>query len=424
MTRLLIVLVALFLPLAAMAEDFESWKARFADKAVAAGIPQSVVTQELSDLTPDPAVIKLDRAQPEFFRSAGSYLNKTVTQSRINRGRELLITHASLLDQLERASGVTGTLPIAIWGIETNFGEIMGQMDVVRSLATLAYDGRRRIWAEDELIAALRLIADGTPRTQLKGSWAGAFGHTQFMPTTALRLAVDGDGDGGKDLFTPPDALASASRYLEKSGWRRGEPWLIAVQYPAGTMDWGDNDAAHLKDWIRRGFVPLNGLSFASDWGKLQTRLILPMGFAGPAFLAFPNFEVIKRYNASTSYALAVGQLANHISRDMPVIQWPEFTLARNDVMAMQGQLKALGFEPGQIDGQLGPQTRMALKGWQLQAGLPADGFPGPETLARLLNTGLSTPPVAAAVSVAVPPMPVDPQEKPHKKRHRGSRRP
>jgi len=347
-----------------------------------------------------------------------------VSDARTQRGRALLLEHVALLDHLERHTGVTGTLPVAVWGVETAFGSNMGSMDVVRSLATLAYDGRRRQWAEDELVSALKLIARGQAPLGFAGSWAGAFGHTQFMPSSALKLAVDGDGNGSKDLYTPADALASAAYYLQKSGWRRGEPWVVEVTLPAGVVPSPERSQS-VKDWLADGLTRPNAAPWQATWMDLPAKVLLPTGRDGPAFLIFRNFEVIKRYNASTSYALSVGLLANRISGDGPVsVTWPDVKLSRADVIALQNQLTQRGYDVGSADGQMGPKTRAALAAFQTAHGLPADGFPSSQTLV-VLKTGASAPapsPVEAAVvspAQAQPSVAVPEPEKPKRKRFR-----
>lgn len=421
--RRLLLLACLMAPTTVLCDDFDSWKADFIKHAVQQGIAEDLAHTALDPVTLDPKVIELDRAQPEFFKGPGAYVTMMVSDARTQRGRALLLENVALLDHLERHTGVTGTLPVAVWGVETAFGSNMGSMDVVRSLATLAYDGRRRQWAEDELISALKLIARGQAPLGFAGSWAGAFGHTQFMPSSALKLAVDGDGNGSKDLYTPADALASAAYYLQKSGWRRGEPWVVEVTLPAGLVPTPERSQS-VKDWLANGVSRPNGISWQAAWMDLPAKVLLPTGRDGPAFLIFRNFEVIKRYNASTSYALSVGLLANRISGDGPVsVAWPDVKLSRSDVVALQNQLAQRGYDVGGADGQMGPKTRAALAAFQSASGLPADGFPSTQTLA-LLKVDAPAPAVVAVspapvVPAVVPPVVVTEPEKPKRKRFR-----
>ncbi len=405
------------------AESFDSWREGFVRKAAAEGIPEATTRTALAGVAPNPRIVELDRAQPEFFKGPGAYVDMMVSDARTQRGLESLRQHDQLLAGLERETGVAGTIPVAIWGVETAFGQIMGGFDVIEALATLAHDGRRRTFAEQELVAALRLLGRGQPRNTFKGSWAGAFGHTQFMPSSALRLARDGDGDGRADLYTVPDALASAAHYMEQAGWQRGAPWGAEVRLPLGFALPHPDTALSLRQWLERGVARADGQAWSNRWLDQRGKLLLPTGITGPAFLTFANFEVIKKYNASTSYALSVALLSDRLGGAGGLrASWPTVVLNRTDVIALQQALQAQGFDVGVPDGQMGPKTRAALAAFQLKAGLPADGFPGAPTLARLLPqaTPVSSPAVAVTPPVTPPvAQEVLPPEKPKRKQRR-----
>jgi len=367
---------------------FTSWMSDFYPRALAAGIPRAVAERELAGLAPDPRVEALDARQPEFAKPVGDYVRGVVTDDRIAMGRTKRRAIARL-DAIERAYGVPRDILIAVWAMESGFGAIQGDFDVVRSLATLAAQGRRRAWAEGELIAALRILAGGeVSRARLEGSWAGAMGQTQLLPSTYLASAVDGDGDGRRDIWgSAPDALASAAHLLAKGGWRPGEDWAREVILPPG-FDYGlaEETKQPAPWWRARGAKRADGAAWTGPDAAAPAVLLLPSGAAGPAFLALPNHFVIRTYNNSTAYALAVGLLADRFAGGGPLrTPWPHETpLSLTDRMDAQAALIRLGFNPGAPDGVVGVSTRSALRAWQASRRLLADGYLSPEMVARL----------------------------------------
>ena len=367
---------------------FKLWLAGFIGEAILAGLPAEVVTREMIGLTPDPRVVALDSRQPEFAKPISDYIKGVVTDERIALGRRKREA-ISRLPRIEADYGVPGQVLVAIWGVETGFGAIQGDFDVIRSLATLAADGRRRDWAETQLIAALRIIADGqASRAQLRGSWAGAMGQTQFEPDTYVTTAVDGDGDGRRDIWnSSADALASAANLLTKAGWTRGQSWDREVILPPG-FDYGLSEGPRQTPsaWAALGARTADGDGWRAGDRTGLAQLLLPTGVAGPAFLAFPHHFVIRQYNNSTAYALAVGLLADRIGGGAPLVTpWPrEDALSLADRIAAQTALARLGYDPGATDGAVGVNTRAALRLWQKARGLPADGYLSPAVVARL----------------------------------------
>ena len=293
------------------------------------------------------------------------------------------------LPGIESRYGVPRDILLAVWAMESAFGKIQGDFDVVRSMASLAADGRRRTWAEGELIAALQIIASGEDtREQLKGSWAGAMGQTQFLPSNYLTTAVDNDGDGRRDIWgSDSDSLASAANLLKKGGWKPGVGWAKEVILPTG-FDYGlaEGPREIPSWWEAKGVRRADGLPWTAADAASPAGLILPAGWAGPAFLALPNHYAIRTYNNSTSYALGIGLLADRFGGGGPLVAtWPaETPLGLADRMAAQIALGRLGFDPGPADGVIGAGTRKALRAWQADRKLPADGYLSSDMVARL----------------------------------------
>lgn len=391
MKALVIALFAMLcLPLAPLAGDaqemaqesrFQHWKADFRARALARGFAAEQVDALLAGLAPDPAVLDRDRAQPEFTRSMADYLAGVLTQSRIDNGRKARAANAMMLDKISARYHVPARVLVAVWGLESAYGAVQGGFDVVRSLATLADDGRRRAWAEGELFAVLNILQSGAARRdELTGAWAGAMGQPQFLPSAYMRYAVDWDSDGRKDIWrTPADALASMAYYLAQKGWRPGLPWGVEVQLPAGfDFALADDTAMSIGAWSVRGVVRADHAIWRAAAQDRTARLILPAGHAGPAFLVTDNFAVIKRYNNSTAYALGVGLLSDALGGGGPLrASWPASPgpLSRTQIRALQGALVRAGFDAGIADGLAGPQTRRALRAFQKSAGLVPDGF-------------------------------------------------
>jgi lytic murein transglycosylase len=358
---------------------FDSWLSDFYARALRAGWDDGLLIRELSGLTPDPRVVASDTKQPEFSKPTGDYIKGAVSDARVTRGAAAR-SELTYLPGIEQRFGVPGEILIAIWGMESAFGAVMGDADVIRSIASLAADGRRRSWAEAQLFAALRMIAEGdVTRAQLKGSWAGAMGQTQFIPETYLSTAVDGDGDGRRDIWgSTADALASAANLLSKAGWRRGESWQREVTLPQGfdySLTEGPKNLPPV--WAGLGVVAADGYGWSAEDARAEAQLILPSGAAGPAFLVFPNHFTIRRYNNSTAYALGVGLLADRVAGRAPLVRpWPvEVGLSAADRVSAQTHLNRLGFNAGTADGIIGVNTRAALRAWQKARGRVADGY-------------------------------------------------
>ena len=371
---------------------FQAWLDDFRKTAVRSGLPADLVDRELSGLTPDPRVRGSDRNQPEFSRPFSHYVRRAASEDQAAIGRRRLASlDAAALSRIESERGVPREILGAIWGMESGYGAAMGDQDVIRSMATLAAEGRRRTFAEDQLLAALRILASGeVSRPQLVGSWAGAMGQTQFIPSNFLRLAVDGDGDGRRDVWgSPIDALASSANLLSQAGWRRREPWAIEVTAPVG-FDYSVCEVltCPLSQWGDLGVSRPGGGSWPD--GNGEASLIAPTGAGGPLFLLLPNHFVIRRYNNAVTYAMAVGLLADRIAgRPGLVRPWPEETpLSLSDRTGAQTALKSQGYDVGEVDGVMGLKSRQALRAWQKSRGLVADGYLTPDMIARLRSAG------------------------------------
>ena len=383
---------------------FVAWREAFITKAVAAGLPEAPVRAELDGLTPDPHVIALDHRQPELTRPISAYLNTATSASNITKGQAALQSQAQALVPIVARYGVPAEILVAIWGIESAYGATQGSDDVLRSLATLAFDGRRGAWAEAELIDALRIIVAGeATRMQLRGSWAGAMGQTQFTPSDYLNFAVDADGDGRRDIWgSPPDALASTANFLDhKAAWRPNGAVQVEVVVPRQGFDYSltDGPMKPIADWQAMGLTAPAGFPDPAVHGD-AAGLIMPMGWRGPGFLIYPNHLAIRVYNNSTAYALGVGLLAGRIAGGPPLSQpWPDDPpLTLNDRIAAQQSLAALGFDPGAQDGVIGAGTRRAARAWQASRGLPADGYLSFDLIQRLkAEAGVASPPTGAA---------------------------
>jgi membrane-bound lytic murein transglycosylase B len=367
---------------------FDAWLTSFYPKAAAAGVPQAVLDRELKGLTPNDRVSALDSRQPEFSRPVGAYVQGAISDDRIAIGRSRRSSLA-FLPGVETRYGVPREIIIGIWAMESGFGAIQGDFDVVRSMATLAADGRRRGFAEDQLVAVLKIIASGEfPRARLIGSWAGAMGQTQFIPTTFLTTAVDGDGDGRRDIWgSSADALASAANLLSGAGWRRGESWAVEVTAAPG-FDFGMTEGPRETPawWADKGLKRADGRTWSEADAAAPAELAAPSGAGGPLFLLFPNHFAIRKYNNSIAYALAVGLLADRFAGAGPLVRpWPpETPLSITDRIDAQRALAKAGFDLGEPDGVVGLRTRAALRAWQRARGVIADGYLSPEMVRRL----------------------------------------
>ncbi|MDZ7791500.1 MAG: lytic murein transglycosylase [Xanthomonadales bacterium] len=383
--------------LAAASDDERAFRACIENlQSVARGqdVPEPLVSGVLGSLRHQPRVIELDRDQPEFRQSFSAYLKARVNENRVQRGRELYQQHRQLLDRLSREYGVPGHYLIAFWGMETNFGSYLGGMPTLDSLATLACDPRRSEYFTGELMTALQLLArENLDPSVMRGSWAGAMGHTQFMPSSYMAHAVDGDGDGTIDLWnSETDALTSAANYLANLGWQRGERWGREVRLPDGFpyLETGLSNSAPLAHWRELDVRQANGSALPSV--DMHGSVIVPMGHRGPAFLVYTNFEIIMKWNRSQAYAIAVGRLADRITgggRLAASLPDVENAPSRSQILALQRGLDRAGFDPGEPDGMLGPATRAALRAWQQANGRVADGYPDPDTLAAVSSTPL-----------------------------------
>lgn len=368
--------------------SFEEWRSLLRSDAIAAGIDADLFDRAFAGITLDPKVVTADNSQPEFTRPVWEYIDGAVSVTRVAQGRLLKAQHRPTLKAIRSTYAVDHEVLIAIWGLESNFGSNIGSNNVIRSLATLAYDGRRQAFWRSQLLAALQILQAGDSTVQgLIGSWAGAMGQTQFMPTTFNQHAVDFDGDGRRDLWnSAPDALASAAHYLQASGWENGQPWGFEVNLPQG-FDYAlaaPEIRRSLAQWRILGINPVTAVD-ANE--QSQATLFLPAGHRGPAFLLLNNFRSILKYNNSTAYALAIGLLSDALDGN-PGVQaaWPrnDRQLGRSERIELQELLSSKGYEPGPADGIIGANTRKAVRAFQQSLGLPADGYPSHELLQQL----------------------------------------
>jgi membrane-bound lytic murein transglycosylase B len=377
--------------------EFEQCLSGLQHRARSEQLSTHVVDDVLANLKQQPRVIELDRSQPEFTQTFAEYFQQRVTAERIERGQALLHQYEAFLADLTAKYGVPGRYIVAFWGLETNFGSYLGKMPTLDSLATLACDERRSEFFTNELMQALALLErESLTPEEMRGSWAGAMGHTQFMPSAYRLYATDGDGDGHINLWrSERDALASGANFLVNLGWQKGQRWgrevLLPKDFPYAKT--GLNNSQPVTYWKGLGVSFANGNPIPDI--DMQASVLVPAGHSGPAFLVYPNFNVILRWNRSEYYALAVGLLADRMIGAGPLVRSPstgETALSRNAVENMQRQLNDLGFDVGEIDGVLGSMTQSALREFQASNGMIADGYPDRTTLCALsVKTG-STP--------------------------------
>jgi len=373
---------------AALQERFVRWVDGFRAAARAAGITDTTLRSAFDGVRYVPRVVDLDRVQPEFTRAVWDYLDNTVTPGRIAQGQDKLLQLRGELDTATARYGVPAAVVVAIWGMESNYGSNYGDIPTIDALATLGFEGRREDWARGQLTAALKILQSGDiDRAHMIGSWAGAMGQTQFLPSNFLAYAVDADGDGRRDIWASmADVTASTANFLARSGWQSGQAWGTEVKLPDG-FDAGRADDAlrqSTAQWAGEGVQSLDGSPLPD---LPDGAILLPAGARGPAFLVGANFRTLLRYNNSTSYALAVSLLAQRIGGG-PGVQgaWPRdlLPLTRDQVKTLQQALNDRGLDAGAVDGQMGPATRQALRAWQRSRNLPADGFPTLDLLAEL----------------------------------------
>ena len=376
-------------PAQAQGGDFRDCLQNIRTDAMHQGVPAAVIDKAFQGLTPDQKVVDLDSRQPEFTLTYARYIGQSVTPDRIAKGMQKVAQYKGLLDQLEREYGVPGRYLVAFWGMETNYGTYLGDFSVVRSVATLACMTKRVAFFSNETVQALRILAmNHMTSQQMKGSWAGAMGNMQFMPSTFTKYAVDRDGNGRIDIWqSMPDAFASAANFLRGIGFRPGLPSSDEVILPQGfPLEQADTTVEKpIKAWAAMGVKRAGGAPLPGS--EEPASIVLPAGWRGPAFILYPNFKAVMNWNRSTLYALAVGILARQIAGGPAVMQAApddDQPLSRNTVVDMQTRLTRLGFYSDEADGLLGPKTRSALRLFQKQVGLPADGHPTPEVVARL----------------------------------------
>lgn len=422
-------------------EDYALWLEALKQDAISVGITEKTVTDAISHAVLLPNVIQLDRSQPEFVSPFLDYYQRHVDVAKVRRGQEMLIKHQALLSKVEAQYGVPQSMLVAFWGMETNYGRFQGNVDTLSALVTLAYDGRRSSFFRHQLFDALRMLDAGHAKVeQFEGSWAGAFGHMQFMPSTLMTYAVDGDGDGKIDLVNSlPDAFSSAANYLSQVGWRKGEPAMLEVRLPED-FAWQNAQLSLRKpvdEWVRLGVTSAQINSFQTNQAKgagnlAQVRestkklitkkdkstlkqinyspqeksdrkismendaasintvmpnvtghaaIVLPQGWRGPAFMVFDNFDAVMDWNRSIHYALSVVQLAKRLNGE-PQIRGGQFAeigaLSFQQMKALQTELNAQGFDAGEADGFPGVRTQDAVRAFQASQRLPADGYASP----------------------------------------------
>lgn len=380
----------LAVPFAAKADAaFDAWKQNFAAYALEQNVSPQIVRQYVPSLQHLERVIVLDRKQPEFKSSFSTYMKRAVSADRIQKGRDLFKEKNAVLAQIERKYGVPAPYLLAFWGVETHYGAIKGRINTLDALATLSYDNRRSAFFTQQLIALLKIIQEDQIEPP-KGSWAGAFGHFQFMPTTYWQYAVDEDKDGRRDLVNSfEDALASAANYLSQLGWDSQISWGREVLLPNADISPFIDEKMTLKAWYEKGFRLKGKENLTPFEETIPARLMMPAGQSGPAFLVYSNFDVIKRWNRSDFYALSVGILADHIAgkQAFNVSSLPDETaISAEEIRQIQHQLKNMGLYEGAPDGLYGSQTRKAVKAYQKKNRMPVDGYLSKDLLEKILK--------------------------------------
>ncbi|MFV0594663.1 lytic murein transglycosylase [Shewanella sp.] len=374
--------------IAAHAAAFPTCVANLQDRARSEGLSEVTIQDTVASLQFVPKVIELDQAQPEFSQTFNNYFTKRATDWRVNEGRRLLKKHRVLLDKLAQEYGVPPQYILSFWGLETNYGSYKGKMSVLDSLATLACEPRRSGYFTTELMQALKLKEKyGFDKSTMVGSWAGAMGHTQFMPSAYAKYAIDGDGDGKADLWnSTEDALTSAANFLQHLGWQRNERWGREVLLPRNFSyeNLGAKQAQPLSRWAAESVMQTNGQPLPAI--EMKAALYLPSGHTGPAFLGYENFNVIMRWNRSEFYAITVGHLADRINGGEPLKVAPpeQPRLSREQIKQLQTKLNESGFDVGKPDGVLGRNSAAGIQAFQRSQKMIADGFPSPEVFSAL----------------------------------------
>ncbi|KAA3653989.1 MAG: lytic murein transglycosylase [Proteobacteria bacterium] len=388
-TLLLPLLLLAVAPAAHANADFAACLSRLRAEAPSNQVHPDTFDRLTAGLAPDPTVLEALDRQPEFVTPIWDYLAALVDQERIDDGAAALKEWGAVLDKVAAEYGVDPATVVAVWGVESNFGRNFGSRPLITSLATLSCEGRRQSFFRGEFFTTLRIVQEGhIAAERLTGSWAGAFGHTQFMPSTFMRVAVDFDGDGRRDLIdSVPDALASTANYLKRAGWRTGETWGYEIRLPAGFDESiaGRKARRPVSDWVRMGVRRIDGSPIAPD--DTSAAVLLPAGVAGPAFLVFRNFNAIYSYNAAESYALAIAHLSDRLRGGAPfVIAWPtdDPGIGRNERRELQQLLLDRGHDIGEVDGMIGSRTRAAIAEEQTRLGFEANGRAGRKILEAL----------------------------------------
>jgi lytic murein transglycosylase len=376
-------------PTFADARGLGAWIANFRTRANTAGVSNATFDAAFQDAQYLQDSVDRDRNQAEFVKPLADYMGTAVSDERVNTGRDMLHQHGQLLEQIEATYAVEPHVVLAVWGMESNYGQRRGSTPLISTLATLAYDGRRGQFFEGQLIAALKILQNGDVAPQnMTGSWAGAMGHTQFIPTSYEAYAVDFTGDGRRDIWAddPSDALASTAAYFRRFGWQNGQPWGVEVLL-SPEFDFSQTGRTITRSptaWARLGVVDVNGRAVANHG---DASLITPTGAGGPAFMVFHNFDVIARYNNAEAYIIGVGHLGDRIrGMDSLHAQWPadERRLLRAERVELQQRLTDAGYSTGGADGRIGPNSRRAIRAYQASQGLPQDGHPSFALLERL----------------------------------------
>ncbi len=372
-------------------ERFNLWKSDFITRAEQKGYDRDLVSRLILPAKVNERAIDRNKKQPEFTKPIWSYVDGAASADRLNRGRAKLLEQSDIFDQIEARYQVPRHILTSIWGLETAYGRIMGSHDIISALASFAFEGRRQEFGEQQLFAVLDMVKRGEVRPdQLTGSWAGAMGMTQFIPTTFRDYAVDFNGDGNKDLWeNEGDALGSAAHYLSRHGWRYREPVMTEVTVQTG-FDYShvEGGKKSIRDWEALGVKPISGQNWSEAARSLEAKMIAPGGHRGPKLLTFKNFDVIKKYNNSTSYAMGITVLGEALrGRSSISTPWPrsDKPLSFENKKAMQSKLNALGYNVGGVDGQIGPNSRKAIRAWQKSQGLPADGYMEQRLYRRLI---------------------------------------